>query len=49
MGIVSTQNPTYVLVIQVKRPRTSPWAEETAGKIFTRVADFLLNYERLEQ
>lgn len=49
MGIVSTQNPTYVLVIQVKRPRTSPWAEETAGKIFTRVADFLLTYERLDQ
>lgn len=49
MGIVSTQNPTYVLAIQVKRPRNSPWAEETAGKIFTRVADFLLNYERLEK
>jgi len=49
MGIISTQNPTYVLVIQVKRPRNSPWAEETAGKIFTRVADFLLNYERLEK
>lgn len=49
MWVISTQNPTYVLVIQVKRPRTSPWAEETAGKIFTRVADFLLNYERLEK
>jgi stage V sporulation protein D (sporulation-specific penicillin-binding protein) len=49
MGIVSTQNPTYVLSIQVKRPRNSPWAEETAGKIFTRVSDFLLSYERLEK
>jgi stage V sporulation protein D (sporulation-specific penicillin-binding protein) len=49
MGIVSSENPTYVIAIQVKRPRSSPWAEETAGKIFTRVTDFLLNYERLEK
>lgn len=49
MGIISTQNPTYIVSIQVKRPRISPWAEETAGRIFTRVSDFLLNYERLEK
>lgn len=49
MWIVSTQNPTYVIAIQVKRPRISPWAEETAWKIFTRVADFLVSYERVEK
>lgn len=49
MGLITAENPKYVIAVQVKRPRSSPWWDETAGKVFDRVTNFLLNYERIEK
>ncbi len=44
VGIVTKNNLKYVVVIQVRRPRTSPWWANTAGEIFKKVAKFLIEY-----
>ena len=47
VGIVTEDNMKYVVVIQVRRPRTTQWWNQTAWAIFKQVATFLLNYSTL--
>lgn len=44
VGIVTKDNPKYVVIVQVRRPRTNMWWWETAGKIFGELSKFLINY-----
>jgi len=48
VGYISRDNPRYVVVVQVRRPRSSQRWWETAGPIFKEVATFLANYEFIE-
>ncbi len=47
-GIVSIDNPEYVVIIWVSRPRTSQWWVWTAWKIFWEIATFLIWYSMME-
>jgi cell division protein FtsI/penicillin-binding protein 2 len=49
MGILTAKDTRYVISIQVRRPRLSQWWELTAGKIYQRLAEFLLAYEGIEE
>lgn len=44
VGIVTKDNPKYIVIIQIRRPRSSIWWWQTAGKIFGEIAKFLVNY-----
>ena len=46
--IVSVDNPEYVVLIWVSRPRTSQWWVWTAWKIFGEIATFLIWYSMME-
>lgn len=47
--ILTSDNPQYIVVVQVRRPRTTQWWSSTAGKVFKEVAGFLLNYSFIEK
>ena len=42
--LVTKDNPEYIVVIQVRRPRSSPWWAQTAARVFKDVAEFLVSY-----
>lgn len=44
-GIITTQDPKYVVNIWVRRPRRSQWWGFTAGPIFKQIAQYLLTYD----
>ena len=44
VGIVTKNNLKYVVVVQVRRPRTTQWWVSTAGEIFKKTAQFLIEY-----
>ena len=46
--IVSIDNPEYVVLIWVSRPRTNQWWVATAWKIFNEIATFLIWYSMIE-
>lgn len=46
--IVSVDNPEYIVLIWVSRPRTSQWWVWTAWKIFGEIATFLIWYSMME-
>lgn len=48
-GIITRDNTKYVIVIQVRRPRSSQWWELTAWEIFGELAKFLIEYEDIEK
>jgi cell division protein FtsI/penicillin-binding protein 2 len=45
VGLVNQHNPKYIVVIQVKRPRTSKFWMDVNGDIFKETAQFLLAYD----
>ncbi len=47
--IVTKDNLKYVVVVQVRRPRSNLWWDATAGKVFNQIAKFLINYELIER
>ena len=47
-GIVSIDDPKYIVLIWVSRPRTSQWWVWTAWKIFGEIATFLIWYSMME-
>lgn len=49
VGVITKENPKYVVVIQVRRPRSSIWWWVTAWKIFWDIAKFILNYSLIEK
>ena len=46
--IVSIDNPEYIVLIWLSRPRTSQWWVGTAWKIFWEIATFLIWYSMME-
>jgi len=46
--LITKDNPEYIVVVQVRRPRTSYRWAETAGKVFSDVAKFLIGYSLIE-
>lgn len=44
-GIVTKDNLKYLIIIQVRRPRTSKRWISTAGYLFKDIAKFLINYD----
>lgn len=48
VGLITKENPEYIVIVQVRRPRTTQWWGNTAGRIFRDVADFLLNYSLID-
>lgn len=49
VGLITTDNPKYIVVVQIRRPRSSVWWGETAGVVFHDVAKFLIGYSFLEK
>jgi len=47
-GIVSIDDPEYIVLIWLSRPRTSQWWVWTAWKIFGEIATFLIWYSMME-
>jgi len=47
--LVTKENPEYVVVVQVRRPRATVWWTQTAGKIFSEVGKFLIWYSFIEK
>ena len=47
--VITKDNPKYVVVVQVRRPRQNIWWWATAGKIFWEVAKFIINYSLIEK
>ncbi|HKL43929.1 MAG TPA: penicillin-binding protein 2 [Candidatus Absconditabacterales bacterium] len=49
VGLITKDDPRYVVVIQVRRPRASYWGAQTAGRVFSDVAKFLIGYSLIER
>lgn len=49
VGIVTRDHLNYVIVVQVRRPRSNQWWEATAGKLFQEIAKFLISYDLIEK
>jgi len=47
--IITKNDPQYVIVIQVRRPRQDLWWFATAWKIFWDLAKFIINYSLIEK
>lgn len=45
VGMITEDNLKYLIVIQVRRPRSTQWWNQTAWPIFKSIASFLINYE----
>ncbi|MEK7094563.1 MAG: penicillin-binding protein 2 [Patescibacteria group bacterium] len=44
VGYFPAQNPQFVVLVRVDHPRTTQWAEGSAGPIFKEIARFLIQY-----
>jgi cell division protein FtsI (penicillin-binding protein 3) len=49
VGLLTQENPKYIVIVQVRRPRKTQWWFETAWAIFKEVAKFLINYALIEK
>ena len=47
--IITKDNPQYVIIVQVRRPRQNMRWFATAGKIFWDLAKFIINYSLIEK
>jgi len=47
--LITKENPSYIVVVQVRRPRATLWWAQTAWKVFSDVANFLLDYSFIEK
>jgi len=43
-GFAPIDDPAFVMLVRVDRPRDVQWAESTAAPLFGEIADFLLHY-----
>lgn len=49
VGVITKNDPKYIVVVQVRRPRQNIWWAATAGKIFWEMAKFIINYALIEK
>lgn len=46
--LITRDDPKYIVIVQIRRPRSSLWWWQTAGKIFWDVAKFLISYSLID-
>lgn len=44
MGYAPVEDPQFLIIVRVDRPRTVEWADSTAGPIFMEIISFLFDY-----
>ena len=44
IGYGPADDPAFVILVRLEKPRTSQWAGETSGIVFTDIANYLLKY-----
>ncbi len=47
--VITKDNPKYIIVVQVRRPRQNIWWWATAGKIFWDIAKFIVSYSLVDK
>ncbi len=48
VGLVTVDDPKYIVLIWTSRPRTNQWWGFTSGRVFRDVAKFLIGYSLIE-
>jgi cell division protein FtsI/penicillin-binding protein 2 len=48
IGVVTQDNPNYIIVVQIRRPRTSRWWAYTAAPLFQDIAEFIIAYDLIQ-
>ncbi len=43
-GFAPVDDPAFVILVKIDKPRTSPWADQTASPAFREIAEYLLDY-----
>ncbi len=43
-GYLPSDNPRYVIITKIERPRTTKWADQSAAPLFQEIAEFLVKY-----
>ncbi len=43
-GFFPAKNPKFVIIVRIERPKSSPWADQTAAPLFKKIAEFMLGY-----
>ena len=43
-GFFPSDDPKYVIITKIERPRSSKWADSTAAPLFKQLAEFMLSY-----
>jgi len=43
-GYAPANNPKFVMIVKINRPRSSQWGESTAAVLFKDISEFLLEY-----
>ena len=49
VGLITKDDPKYIIVVQVRRPRSNIWWGSTAGKILWDISKFILSYSMIEK
>jgi cell division protein FtsI/penicillin-binding protein 2 len=49
VGLITKDDPKYIIVVQVRRPRSNIWWGSTAGKILGDISKFILSYSMIEK
>jgi cell division protein FtsI/penicillin-binding protein 2 len=44
VGFAPIENPKFTVLVKLDRPKTIEWGAATAGPVFNRLANFLVNY-----
>jgi cell division protein FtsI/penicillin-binding protein 2 len=47
--LVTRDDPEYIVVVQVRRPRSTIWWAQSAWKVFSEVWKFLIGYSFIEK
>jgi cell division protein FtsI/penicillin-binding protein 2 len=46
-GFAPYEDPRFVILVKIDRPRTSPWGSTNAAPLFQKIAAFILNYMQI--
>ncbi len=47
-GFAPINDPKFVILVKINRPRSSPWGEVVAAPLFKKTAEFLFNYYHIQ-
>ena len=46
-GFAPANNPKFVLIVSLNRPRTSVYSETTSSALFAKITEYLLEYYKV--